>query len=184
MFVSSRIAANAVLLAASVGASAAMAQQAASSSATAPKAAASSAPSTSAAPASASPMAYRSVFEGYKGLAEQPLQPWRESNDTVRRIGGWMSYAREGQGGPVAASDPASGSTGMADMPGMSGMPADHGGMNMPSSAGGSSAPLRPAAGTPAPGRAPAMVPPAKSRAAAGSASHAMPADHTGHTKP
>lgn len=108
MFSSTRIAANAVLLAASAGAGAVMAQQQAPKTADAPRPAASSATAMppAAAASSASPMAYRSAFEGYKGLTEQPVQSWRESNDTVGRIGGWQSYAREGQGGPVAGNAP------------------------------------------------------------------------------
>ena len=113
MIVSTRIAANAVLLAASVGAGAAMAQQPASQSANPPKTAASSSASAPAAPASASPMAYRSAFEGYRGLTEQPVQSWSESNDTVGRIGGWQVYAREGQGEGKDAGA-------MKNMPGMS----------------------------------------------------------------
>ena len=182
MFVSTRIAANAVLLAASVGAGAAMAQQPAPPTTNAPKPAASSA--TAMAASSASPMAYRSAFEGYKGLTEQPVQSWRESNDTVGRIGGWQSYAREGQGGPVAGSAPPSEAKGMANMPGMSGMPADHGGMKMPSSGGGSAPPMAPAASAPGLSKAPAKMPPQKAKVPAGSASMAMPADHTGPMKP
>ena len=186
MFVSTRIAANAVLLAASVGAGAAMAQQPAPPTANASKPAASSATAMAAgaAASSASPMAYRSAFEGYKGLTEQPVQSWRESNDTVGRIGGWQSYAREGQGGPVAGSAPPTEAKGMANMPGMSGMPADHGGMKMPSSGGGSASPMAPAANASGLSKAPAKMPPQKAKVPAGSASTAMPADHTGQMKP
>ena len=185
MFVSTRIAANAVLLVASVGAGAAMAQQPAPQNASAPKPTASGAAAMApAASAAAGPMVYRSAFDGYKGLTDQPVQSWRESNDTVGRIGGWQSYAREGQGGPVAGSAPPSKTKGMADMPGMSGMPAGHGGMKMPSSGTGAAPPMVPAASTPAPAKAPAKVPPSRAKAPTGSASAAMPADHTGHTKP
>lgn len=185
MFVSTRIAANAVLLAASVGAGAALAQQPAPQSATAPKPAASGAAAVApAAPASTSPTAYRSAFEGYKGLTDQPVQSWRESNDTVGRIGGWQAYAREGQGGPVAGSAPPSETKGKANMPGMSGMPAGHGGMKMPSSGTGVAPPMAPAASSPGPAKAPAKVPPSQGKAPAGSAPAATPADHTGHTKP
>ena len=41
---------------------------------------------------------YKSAFGGYRSFADQPLTPWRESNDTVARVGGWQAYAREGQG--------------------------------------------------------------------------------------
>lgn len=98
-------------------------------------------------------MVYRSAFDGYKGLTDQPVQSWRESNDTVGRIGGWQSYAREGQGGPVAGS-------------------------------AGSAPPMAPAASPPGPAKAPATLPPSRAKAPAGSASAAMPADHSGHTKP
>ncbi|HEY0858744.1 MAG TPA: hypothetical protein VGE16_16895, partial [Albitalea sp.] len=56
------------------------------------------------------PHAYRSAFDGYRRHAEQPVQSWREANDTVGRIGGWQAYAREAQGtAPPAAATPASG---------------------------------------------------------------------------
>lgn len=183
MFVSSRIAAKAMLFAASVGASAAMAQQPAPSNATAPKPAASSAATaTPIASVPAGLVAYRSAFEGYKGLTEQPVESWRESNDTVGRIGGWQSYAREGQGGPVAGSVPPSDGKGMGNMPGVSGMPADHGGMKMPSSGSGAAPPMAPAASTPGPSKAPVKVDPQKAKAPAASAS--MPAGHMGNMKP
>lgn len=47
---------------------------------------------------------YRSAFEGYKPLNEQPVLSWRESNDVVGRVGGWQAYAREGQGSAAASS--------------------------------------------------------------------------------
>ncbi len=49
------------------------------------------------------PPAWRSAFDGYQPYAEAPLAPWRESNDTVGRIGGWRAYAREAQEGAPAA---------------------------------------------------------------------------------
>jgi hypothetical protein len=42
--------------------------------------------------------AYPSAFDGYRRFDEQKLQPWREANDTVGRIGGWRAYARESAG--------------------------------------------------------------------------------------
>ena len=51
---------------------------------------------------------YRSALEGYKPFADQPVAGWRQSNDTVRSIGGWRAYAREAQG---AASAPAAASS-------------------------------------------------------------------------
>lgn len=100
MFDSTCSAANVLLLAATVGAGAAVAQQPAPQNASVPTMAASSAVAV----APATPMAYRSAFDGYKGLTEQPVQSWREANDSVGRIGGWKSYAREAQGGLQAGS--------------------------------------------------------------------------------
>jgi hypothetical protein len=183
MYFSTRIAANAVLLVASIGAGPVMAQQPVPQNANAPK----PAPSSAAAVAPTAlvpvdPLAYRSAFDGYRGLTDQPVQSWRESNDTVGRIGGWQSYAREGQGGPVAGSAPPSAAKGMANMPGMTGMPADHGGMKMPSSGSGSAPSVAPAASSPGPAKAPAKTLPPAAKAPAGAAS--MPADHMGSMKP
>jgi len=58
-------------------------------------------PATSAQPADNAPPAApaaageRSAFDGYRRFADQPVQPWRESNELVGRIGGWQAYARE-----------------------------------------------------------------------------------------
>lgn len=38
---------------------------------------------------------YRSIFTDYQGFTEQVVSPWRETNDTVEKIGGWRVYARE-----------------------------------------------------------------------------------------
>ena len=164
-----RTAVPALLLAAS--ASAALAQQPAAAKAGAPSAATFvpkaaamvPAPSASAA-SSAGPARYRSAFEGYRPLTDQPVLSWRESNDLVGRIGGWQSYAREGQGGaPTAAADaPASSAPeGQPAMPG-------HERMTMPASPAD---PAKPAA------TRNAVTAPA-------AASAAMPAGHTGHKKP
>lgn len=40
---------------------------------------------------------YQSAFTHYHSFNEQPVLPWRETNDTVGKIGGWRFYAREGQ---------------------------------------------------------------------------------------
>jgi hypothetical protein len=42
-------------------------------------------------------VSYRSVFDGYRLYKDEPLKPWRLSNDTVGAIGGWRAYAREAQ---------------------------------------------------------------------------------------
>jgi hypothetical protein len=62
--------------------------------------------------AASAPTAYRSVFEGYRGHRDEPVQSWRAANDLVGRLGGWQAYAREGQGGPVAGSAPAASAPG------------------------------------------------------------------------
>lgn len=41
------------------------------------------------------PISYRSPFENYRVLGEDKNQPWIESNETVRNIGGWRAYAKE-----------------------------------------------------------------------------------------
>ena len=49
--------------------------------------------------------AWRSAFEGYRPFSDAPVSAWREANDTVGRIGGWRSYAREAaQPGAVPAA--------------------------------------------------------------------------------
>jgi hypothetical protein len=56
---------------------------------------------------------YNSAFEGYRPFEATQVQDWRQSNETVRAIGGWRAYAREIQGGgpAPAARVPASGAT-------------------------------------------------------------------------
>ena len=38
---------------------------------------------------------HRSAFEGYRPFGQEEVQPWRQTNDTVRDAGGWRAYARE-----------------------------------------------------------------------------------------
>jgi len=40
---------------------------------------------------------YRSVWAQYQGFTEQSVTPWRQTNDTVERAGGWQAYAKEAQ---------------------------------------------------------------------------------------
>ena len=64
-------------------------------------------------PATPQPV-YRSAFEGYRSFTDEPVRPWRETNDTVGRIGGWKAYAREIQAPdarPAAAAAGASAPT-------------------------------------------------------------------------
>ena len=53
----------------------------------------SAAPSSGATPAS--PLSYRSAFEGYRPYTDDKLLNWKDANDTTGRIGGWRAYARE-----------------------------------------------------------------------------------------
>jgi len=46
---------------------------------------------------------YRSAFDGYRAFAIEKVSPWRETNDSVGRIGGWRVYARESQQGSQSA---------------------------------------------------------------------------------
>lgn len=68
------------------------------------------APQTTAVPGS-----YRSALDGYQPFNEEKVLPWKESNDTVGRIGGWKAYAKEAQGTRVetppkpATADPHAG---------------------------------------------------------------------------
>ena len=40
---------------------------------------------------------YQSSFSTYQAYADQPIISWRNANDTVGKIGGWRSYAKEVQ---------------------------------------------------------------------------------------
>jgi len=41
------------------------------------------------------PLTYASPFARYRAYVDAEVAPWRETNDTVGRIGGWREYARE-----------------------------------------------------------------------------------------
>ena len=64
----------------------------------------------------APPSAYRSAFEGYQRYSDEKITPWKESNDTVGKIGGWRAYAKEAQEpqAPGATQPSAAGATGGA----------------------------------------------------------------------
>ncbi len=51
---------------------------------------------------------YQSAISGYQPYADQALEPWRQSNERVARIGGWRAYAREAATGEPAQETPAS----------------------------------------------------------------------------
>jgi hypothetical protein len=50
------------------------------------------------------PLAYRSALASYRRLGDNPVASWRDANETVNRIGGWRTYAREA---PAPAASPA-----------------------------------------------------------------------------
>ncbi|MDO8458937.1 MAG: hypothetical protein Q7T07_18715 [Burkholderiaceae bacterium] len=55
---------------------------------------------------------YPSAFEGYQSFTEEKVRPWKESNTTVEKIGGWRAYAKEvaepeAKGGQTPADSPA-----------------------------------------------------------------------------
>lgn len=51
--------------------------------------------------------AYQSPLTTYRRLGEDKPVAWPEANQTVTRIGGWRTYAREAQQPEPAASAPA-----------------------------------------------------------------------------
>lgn len=56
-------------------------------------------------------LTYRSTFDAYQRFTDEKVGPWRDANDTVGRIGGWRSYAKEGRepaapGAPNPTSSP------------------------------------------------------------------------------
>lgn len=73
--------------------------------------------------------AYRSSFETYWPFADEKVLPWTQTNDTVRAIGGWRTYAREAQKGaapgegarsgtpPGSPPQPTPGTSGRKDAP-------------------------------------------------------------------
>ena len=55
---------------------------------------------------SVDPMRYRSAFEGYRPLTEEPVGSWSEANGLVGRIGGWRSYANTPSVAPTGDATP------------------------------------------------------------------------------
>lgn len=50
---------------------------------------------------------HRSLLDAYQGYQDQPVSSWREANDTVARMGGWRSYAKEAAQAEGPAAEPA-----------------------------------------------------------------------------
>lgn len=72
------------------------------------------------------PLVHESSLAHYRKFSDEKPIAWREANDTVGRIGGWRTYAREARQ-PEPAAAPAS--TPAADKP--AAMPAGHGSHKM-----------------------------------------------------
>ena len=56
-----------------------------------------------AAPPPTNALGYESVFTRYKSYRDEKTGSWREANETVDRIGGWRTYAKEAQQPEAAA---------------------------------------------------------------------------------
>ncbi|MCR5882294.1 hypothetical protein LRS03_05240 [Rhizobacter sp. J219] len=78
-------------------------------------------------PQAAKPAPYVSAFDGYRRFGDQKVQPWREANDNVGRIGGWQAYAREAASDDAAPMPqaPAASTPGQAPAPARSPAPAN-----------------------------------------------------------
>lgn len=82
--------------------------------------------------ASVPAVVYESAFRHDRRRADGTVTPWRESNDTVGRIGGWRAYAREAQqpesmpSGSSALSAPSAPAE-QSDKPGSQALPNSHG---------------------------------------------------------
>ena len=48
---------------------------------------------------------HRTALTGYRRLTDDAPRAWRESNETVARIGGWRTYLREAQAPDPKASE-------------------------------------------------------------------------------
>lgn len=65
-----------------------------------------------AAAATPAPLPYTSALQGYQPFADEKVRSWKESNDTVGKIGGWRAYAKEAaepdaKSSPMQAESPA-----------------------------------------------------------------------------
>jgi len=40
-------------------------------------------------------LVYQSSFQNYQRYSASDIQPWKQSNETVKDIGGWRAYAKE-----------------------------------------------------------------------------------------
>lgn len=78
------------------------------------------------------PMVHESSFAHYRKFSEEKPIAWREANDTVGRIGGWRTYAREArQPEPATAPASAPNASSAAEPAKPATMPAGQGGHKM-----------------------------------------------------
>lgn len=40
-------------------------------------------------------LVYQTTFHNYQGYSASIIQPWKQTNDTVKDTGGWPTYAKE-----------------------------------------------------------------------------------------
>ena len=50
--------------------------------------------------------AYKSSLSSYRRMTDEVPTDWVQMNESVAKIGGWRTYARESQGSAVPAHDP------------------------------------------------------------------------------
>jgi hypothetical protein len=62
-----------------------------------PRGVASARPDPADASAPVPPLVVRSALGAHRGMTDETLGSWREANDTVGRIGGWRTYAKEAE---------------------------------------------------------------------------------------
>ena len=46
------------------------------------------------------------MFDGYQPFTDEKMRSWKDSNETVEKIGGWRAYAKEAAE-PASADKPA-----------------------------------------------------------------------------
>jgi len=69
-------------------------------------------PAPTTAQAAPATLPYPSALQGYQPFADEKVRPWKESNTTVEKIGGWRAYAKEvaepeAKGSQTPAASPA-----------------------------------------------------------------------------
>lgn len=62
-------------------------------------------------------LTYRSTLDTYQRFNDEKVGSWRDANDTVGRIGGWRTYAKEGREPSGQSVPPPSGAASPATPP-------------------------------------------------------------------